>query len=347
MDALLWQEKALSLLDQSKFPQEELWYDCKDLAGLLHALRMPGAVCGEALLACAGAYGYCLAALEHEGSPDFFKLVSAAKQAILETRPQATALRAALARMDKAYEEYKNSPELITALLATAVTIHRQDVVACRAMGRLGREILSDEAKIALSCRGGVFHTGAQGGPIGVLTAAVQQKKNIEVFVCENDPKRAGYAVARELAAKQIPTTVIPDQTAAALMPLHNCHMVLIEGLGATANGDLLAGPGAYALAIAAYFHSIPVYATLYCSDIDTNLTGGDAYPPALFQFAPRGEDDLHVPEGVSVCAPQHELVLHQLLTGLITDKGLIFPPFDETIPETLTKEPNKPVLIL
>ncbi len=347
MDALLWQDKALSLLDQSKFPQEELWYDCNDLSAVLHALRMPGAVCGEALTACAGAYAYCLAALAHEGAPDFFKQVTAAKQAILDTRPQAAALRAAIAKMDQAYEAYKSSPELITALLATAVTIHRQDVVACRAMGRFGREIVSDEAKIALLCRDGVFHTGAQGGPIGVLTAALQQKKNIEVFVCEGYPDKKGYAVARELAAKQIPTTLIPDQTVAALMPLHACHMVLIEGLGATANGDLLAGPGAYETAIAAYFHSIPVYATLYCHDVDSSLPSGEGYPPAALQFSPRGADESAVPAGVSVCAPQHEVVLHQLLTGLITDKGLIFPPFDETIPETLTKEPNKPVLVL
>jgi len=348
MDALLWQDKALSLLDQSKYPHEEVWYDCNKLDAVLEALRIPGAVCGEAILASAGAYAYCLAALEHEGSHEFYKQLSLAKTALLETRPSSASLAAALSRMEKAYEEYKLSDQLITALLATAVTIHRQDVVACRTMSREGREILPDEAKIVLCCRGGVFHTGAPGGPIGLLRSARMKQKDLEVFVCEHRPSGDGFAVARELAAAKIPVHVIPDHSAAALMPRRSCDMVLIEGLRAAKNGDLLAWPGAYELAIAAYFHSIPVYATLYTEDYDARSLNGEAFPqedlsPAELGGFAKGS----LPDGVSLWSPRYDVVLHQLLTGLITDKGLIFPPFEETISEALTKAMNKPLLTL
>lgn len=349
MDALLWQEKALSLLDQSKYPSEECWHDCNDYRAVVAALTLPGAVSGKAILASAGAYGYCLAALEYEGSPAFFKQLTHAKSELLAARPDSVSLQTAISRMDNACEDYKNSPELITALLATAVTIHRQDVVACRAMGRIGREILPEEAKIVLSCRGSVFHTGALGGPIGVIRSAAVKDKIAHVFLCENRPGNEGLLVARELAAPKIPVTLIPDHAAAALMPRRSCDMVLIEGLRAAQNGDLLAGPGAYELAISAYFHSIPVYATMFSRDIDSSLPNGDAFP--LEDMSPAELSDFvasdTLPQGVTAWAPRYEMLPQYLLTGLITDKGLIFPPFEETIPETLSKASDKTVLTL
>lgn len=349
MDALLWQDKALSLLDQSKYPKEEVWFECNDYRAVVDALKT-SAVSGEAILGSAAAYGFCLAALEFNGSPEFYKKLTEAKKAILSTRPDSKAVIAAIHRMDQVYEEYRNSPELVTAFLAHAVMIHRQDVVACRAMNRHGRDILPEEAKIVVSCRGGVFHTGSFGGVLGTLRSAAMKNKIAQVFLCENRPNLEGsLRIAHELSVNQIPTTVIPDHAAASLMPRRSCDMVLIEGLTLAANGDLLAGPGTYELAIAAYFHSIPVYATILSSAIDTSIPNGEAFPqkdgdPAsVSHFA--GQTLL--PEGVLTWTPDCDVLPHYLLTGLITDRGLIFPPYDETIPEILTKDADKSVLVL
>lgn len=349
MDALLWQEKALSLLDQTKYPKEEIWYDCTDFRAVVNVLSTP-AVSGDAILSSAGAYGYCLAALEYEGSPEFYKKLMEAKMAILNCRPDCAALAAAIKRLDQTYEEYRNSSELVTALLANAVIIHRQDVIACRTMNRNGRDIIPEEAKLVVSCRGGIFHTGSFGGVIGTIRSAAMKNKIVQVFLCENRPGLEGtLQIAHELSKNKIPTTVIPDHAAASLMPHRSCDMVLIEGIKAAANGDLLAGPGTYELAIAAYFHSIPVYATVFSSSIDPNTLSGEAYPkedgdPAsVSHFA--GINLL--PEGVSTWTPSYDVLPQYLLTGLITDRGLIFSPFDETIPELLTKSAEKPVVIL
>lgn len=349
MDALLWQEKALSLLDQTRYPQEELWHDCKDYRSVVSVLKTP-AVSGEAILACAGAYAYCLAALEYQDDPAFFQKLTEAKGEILGTHPKSLSLAAAIARLDKVYEEYRNSPDQVTALLATAVTIHRQDVVAGRSMSRFGREILPEEAKVILSCRGSLFHTGGFGGPVGLLRSALLKQKIAQVYLCENRPGLEGSRLlAHELLKHKIPTTVIPDHAAAALMPRRSCDLVLIEGLRLAANGDLLAGPGTYELAIAAYFHSIPVYATVFTSEIDLNAANGEAFPQGdgdsslLSHF----EGKCLLPEGVTSWNPGNEVLPHYLLTGLITDKGVIFPPYEETITETLTKAPEKNVLFL
>jgi methylthioribose-1-phosphate isomerase len=349
MDALFWQEKALSLLDQTKYPKEEIWFECTDFRAVVNALSTP-AVSGEAILASAGAYGYCLAALEYEGSPEFYKNLMEAKGAIQNSRPDCAALSAAIKRLDKTYEEYRNSSELVTALLATAVIIHRQNVVACRAMCRYGRDIIPEEAKLVVSCRDGVFHTGSFGGVIGTLRSAAMKNKLTEVFLCENRPGLEGtLKIAHELAKNNIPTTVIPDHAAASLMPRRSCDMVLIEGIKAAANGDVLAGPGTYELAIAAYFHGIPVYATVFSTAIDSAIPNGDAYPQddgdpvAVSHFA--GSNLL--PDGVSAWTPNYDMLPQYLLTGLITDRGLVFPPYDETISEMLSKSEEKPVVFL
>lgn len=347
MDALLWQDKVLSLLDQSKYPAEEVWLTCNDAPSVVAALRKPGAVFGEAIIASAGAYGYCLAALQNEGSHEFYKQMTEVKQSLIAARPESAALRAAFSHLDRVYEEYKQSPELITALLAGAVTIHRQTVIACRAMNREGREILPEEAKIVLSSQGSVFHAGVAGGPIGVLRAAAQKHKIKTVFVCENRPGMEGLPIARELASHQIPTTMIPDHTAASLMPRQSCDLVLIEGMRAAANGDLLAPPGSYELAIAAYFHSIPVYATLFCSDVDKSIPNGDAFPredlsPSELCAFP---DQNALPDGISTWSPRYDMLPQYLLTGLISDKGLLFSPYEESIAEALLKIPDKNIL--
>lgn len=349
MNALLWQEKSLSLLDQSRYPEEEIWHDIKNYRALVNILH-GRAVSGESILKIAAAYGYCLAALELEGDPSFFKKLSLAKKGIQNSRPESGAISEAFAQMDRVYEEYRTSPELTTALLAAAVTIHRKDVVASRAMSRHGREIIPPEANLVLSCRDSVFHSGNPKGPVGAIASAASRGKIQQVFLLENRPGLEGStSIADELLKSKVKTTVIPDHAAASLMPSGSCDMVLLEGLRLAANGDLLAGPGTYELAITAYFHSIPVYATLFSQNIELSLPTGESFSleegpsPLIGQIL--GQTLL--PDGVNTWTSNYDMLPHYLLTGLITDLGVIFPPYVETVPEALTKIEDKPLLFL
>ena len=349
MNALLWQERSLSLLDQSKYPNEEIWHDIEHYRALVNILSSH-AVSGEAILKIAAAYGYCLAALELEGYPAFYQKLTSAKKEIQNSRPESKAIQDAFSQMDKVYEEYRTSPELITALLAAAVTIHRKDVVASRAMSRHGREIIPEEASLILSCRDSVFHSGNPKGPVGSILSAASKGKIRQVFLLENRPGLEGATfIAHELLKNKVETIVIPDHAAASFMPSGSCDMVLLEGLRLATNGDLLAGPGTYELAIAAYFHSIPVYATLFSQDVDSSIPNGEAFSLGAVSSPLVGQilGQKLLPEGVKTWTSQYDMLPHYLLTGLITDLGVLFLPYDETVPEALTKIEDKPLLFL
>ena len=340
MDALLWQDKALSLLDQKQYPKEELWYDCTDYRAVVEVLKTH-AVQGENFLAISAAYGYCLAALEYQDKENFEANMTEAMAALRASRPESKALAASLDRMAAKQAEYQGDSQQVTALLAEAVTIHRQDVVACRNMNRRGVEIIPDEAKILLKTCSGVFHTGSIGSALGVIRSALLHKKVERVFLCESRPSLEGIRrIATELAAQNVPTTLIPDAASATLMARHNTDIVLIDATQVAATGDLLAAPGAYELAIAAYFHSVPVYAVAFTSQMDLSIPDGSAFPQE------DGESDTDtkftgvsvIPEGVNTWTPRYDVIPNYLLTGMITDKGLLYPPFQETMPELMTK---------
>ncbi len=348
MDALLWQERTLSLLDQSKYPRQEIWHECSDFRAVAALLGSP-AVRGEAIISVAGAYAYCLAALEYEGSAAFYKQLSAAKESLLSACPDSPALRAAIQTLEQTYEEYRSSPELITALLAAAVTIHRKDVIACRSMNRHGRDIVPKDGKIVVSATGGSFHTGGIGGILGVLLHAHRKEGLARVFVCEHRPHLEGRTLTHELLRLQVPVSLISDHSAASLMPRPSCDMLLLEGIQVAANGDLLVAPGGYGLAIAAYFHSIQVYATAFSEQIELDCPDGSALSAGQDDSAALsaldGKDAL--PESARPWTAAFDIVPGYLLTGLITERGLAFPDFSESLPALLAKREEPPVVVL
>lgn len=341
MDALLWQEKSLSLLDQEKYPEEVIWYDLKNYREGLPILASK-AVVGEKIITVAGAYLYAMAAMEYENSMDFYKEMMTARKAILDCKPKAISLEDALNKIDKVMEDYRGNDQIVIAIIAAAVTIHRQDVVACRTMNRNGKDIISPMANVLLHAKNDIFHTGGFGGPIGMLRTAMGKDGLTQVYVCENRPQQEGLRlVAHELASLGIPSTVIPDQSAASLMAKGLCDMLLIEGLKVVANGDVLVNVGAYQLAIAAYFHSIPIYVSLYSSTVDMKTPTGASYKLGEGDSSPLkyldGKDIL--PEKVSTFTADFDMLPHFMVTGLITDKGIMFQPLEETIPELMAKE--------
>lgn len=349
MDALLWQDQALSLLDQVRYPDEEIWYDCPDYRKVVELLGTP-AIQGDGIVASAGAYGYALAALEFQGQPDFHHRVAQAKKAILEVRPLSQSLKDALATMDQFYDQYREDEQLITALLAAAVTVHRQDVIACRAMSRVGTEILPDEAVVILACQTGAFHSGVFGGPLGVLRAARAKGRVSKVCLCQGQPHwEDTRKIAHELTGLQIPTTLMPDSSAATLMARGQSDVIFVEAFSVAANGDISAPAGSYALAIAAYFHSIQVYAVAYSRTMDVSIPDGGAFPQedAPPQQAGTFAGVTLTQEGMDAWATNRDTIPGYLLTGIITDKGICFPPYAETIPEKLASTPDKSVLVL
>ena len=349
MDALLWQDQSLALLDQNRYPEEEVWVDCPDYRKVAQLLGA-SAIQGDGIVASAGAYGYALAALEFQGAPDFHEKMSQARNALLEARPLSVAIKRGMATMDQFYAQYREDDQLVTALLAAAVTVHRQDVIACRAMSRIGTEILPDDATVILACQTGAFHAGVFGGPLGVMRAARAKGRLGRVYLCEGRPHwEDTRRIAHALTELNLPATLMPDSSAAVLMARGQSDVIFVEAFAVAANGDITAPAGSYALAIAAYFHSIQVYAVAYSRDLDVSLPDAAAFPTV---DAPSEEAENFAgvrltQDGVDAWASGRDTIPNYLLTGIITDKGICFPPYGETIPEKLASTPDKSVLVL
>jgi methylthioribose-1-phosphate isomerase len=258
MDAIHWQGTSLTLLDQTMLPVEEVWLNYTDYRKVADAISRL-VVRGAPAIGIAAAYAYCLAAMQFQGRADFEDRMAEARNVLAASRPTAVNLFWALDRMDRRRAEYKDSPDLITALLAEAVTIHRQDVVMNRTMGRLGKEVVPEEGRVLTYCNAGAIATGGVGTALGVVRYAFRRKKLRMVYACETRPLLQGARLtAWELQQDQIPVTLITDNMAAALMAKGQVDVVLLGCDRMAANGDFANKIGTYSVAISAYFHSIP-----------------------------------------------------------------------------------------
>lgn len=340
MDALIWQGTSLSLLDQTKLPLKEVWLDYTDYRQVAEAIRTM-VVRGAPAIGIAAGYAYCLAAMEFSGQPDFEENMLKAKETLSASRPTAVNLFWALNRMEDCQKKYAGSPDLVVALIAEAVTIHRQDVIMNRKIGRFGSEIIPEEGRILTHCNAGALATGGLGTALGVVRSAYKKGKVKMVYADETRPLLQGARLtAWELMRDKIPVTLITDSMAAPLMACGGVDLILVGCDRMAANGDFANKIGTYSLAISAYFHSIPVYTALPSSSIDLTLKDGTG-----IQIEERAAEEIThfggvqtAPEGVAVWNPAFDVTPHYLLTGIITEKGIVYPPFEENLRSLFTE---------
>lgn len=345
MIALQWQDQVLSLLDQSKYPQEESWITCTTVQAVAEVLSS-GAVQEEKIAAVAGAYGYCLAALAHQDqlqTPVFDQALEEAKNLLLSSRPGSRDLAAAITFMEHPPEAYTRNVDRLTTLLATAVTFDRQQVVADRNTCRNGTDLMGDGTRVLLRTDRGAFHSASPSGALGIARRGFKREVLEQVTLCEGRPSlTAANLLARELEKDNVPCTLIPDHAAATFLARQGAHLVLTDGILAAKNGDLKAPVGTYELAIACYFHSIPFYAVLNADDVDLALESGAAFgqeegdPAAL---------TAGLGESVQGWTPAYDVVPAFLITGMITDRGIACAPYEETLDEMVKHTPKKTII--
>ena len=346
MISLLWQDSVLSLLDQSVYPQEERWLTCTSLEETVQVLSS-GAILEEKIAAIAGAYGLCQAALaaqDLQQTPQFEEVLAGARAMLLESRDHSRDMQLALDFMADPPEAYTRNVDRITTLLATAVTFERQQVVADRNTARNGTDLMSEGTRVLLRTDRGAFHSAAPTGALGIARRGWKRKLIEQVTLCEGRPSlTAGTLLAQELSKDNVPCTLIPDQAAATFLARQGAHMVLVDGMLAAKNGDLKAPVGAYELAIACYFHSIPFYAVLNADDIDLDAADGSAFgqtegdPHSVTAGLPCGDA-----EGWT---PAYDVVPAFLITGMITDRNISCAPYEETLEDTVKNAPRKMIV--
>ena len=334
MDAIRWEGNTLYLLDQTRLPVREDWIAYTDFRAVAKAIT-DMVVRGAPAIGVTAAYAYCLAAMEFRDAPDFAAAMEEAERVLAASRPTAVNLFWALRRMADCLKANGGTPEAIDALIREAKAIHEEDVAMNHALGDFGAAVVPHHARILTHCNAGSLATGGYGTVLGVVRSAFSQGKVDMVYADETRPLLQGARLtAYELVKDNIPCTLITDNMAGFLMAQGKVDLVILGCDRMAANGDFANKIGTYSVAVNARYHGIPFYTALPSSTIDLSIEDGSGIP---IEERP-GVEVTHLagvqtaPEQVQTCNPAFDVTPHQLLTGIITEKGVVYPPFKENL---------------
>jgi methylthioribose-1-phosphate isomerase len=332
---LRWNDASgqMELIDQRALPArfDLLPYD--SAAGVAAAIRSM-VVRGAPAIGCAAAYGIALEArrLQRHGAADFAAGMSAAFELLAQSRPTAVNLFWALQRMQTALAAVRAQglPAIAAALLQEAHAILSEDVRANRAMGAYGAALLPATARVLTHCNAGALATAGYGTALGVIRSAVAAGKRISVIVDETRPLLQGARLTVwELQQDHIPVTLITDNMAGHMMQQGAVDAVIVGADRVAANGDFANKIGTYMVAVLAHRHRIPFYVAAPLSTIDRQLARGGQIPIEERNAAEvRGFAELcWAPAEVAVRNPAFDVTPAELVTALITEKGVVQSP--------------------
>jgi methylthioribose-1-phosphate isomerase len=305
VEPIRWKGDSLELLDQRELPEKTVYVTCRTADEVARAIR-DMVVRGAPAIGCAAAFGVVL----DKGSEKSFQVLAA-------SRPTAVNLFWALARMRKA-KDLKREAEAIFA----------EDLAANRAMGELGARLIPGRARVMTHCNAGALATAGYGTALGVIRSA--KSKIISVIACETRPYLQGARLtAWEMVQEGIPCTLITDSMAGHLLSRGEVDVIVVGADRIAANGDVANKIGTYALAVLARRHDIPFYVAAPLSTFDADIPDGSHIPIEERPAAEvTGYRDLRwAPQGVTVRNPAFDVTPAELISGLITENGVVLQP--------------------
>ena len=344
-EAVRWSEDgaAVDLLDQTRLPEAEvrLRIETADaMAEAIRALRVRGAPA----IGIAAAMGVAVESARHVTLPDaeFRARVRSAIERLAATRPTAANLAWALERMRQRMDRAvgQTPREVSWALFDEANAILVEDRGMCRRIGEWGLEVLPDgDVSVLTHCNAGALATGGMGTALAPVYVAHALGRRVRVYVGETRPLLQGSRItAWELERAGIPVTVVADVVAATLMKQRRVDLVITGADRIAANGDVANKIGTYGLAVLARHHGIPFYVAAPVSTIDPHAETGEQIPieERDGDEVRRGFGRLTAPENVSVYAPAFDVTPADLIDGIVTDQGVLRPPYDAAIRKAL-----------
>ena len=338
IETLRWAEDHLEMIDQRILPAEFQYISYNSALSVAEGIRSM-VVRGAPAIGCAAAYGVALEALNLQDASmdDFSKGMEQAFKILLESRPTAINLFWAIDRMrSKMNEHISLTPKKIAnTLLSEAHEILDEDIEINRKMGSFGAELLSDGARVLTHCNAGALATAGHGTALGVIRSAVEAGKKISVIADETRPFLQGARLtAWEMVQEDIPITLISDNMSGHLMSHGEVDAIIVGTDRVAGNGDVANKIGTYMVAVLSKRHNIPFYVACPLSTIDRSISSGSDIP---IEERPNEEitgyrDYQWAAEGVSVRNPAFDVTPADLVTGLITEKGVILSPTTEKI---------------
>ncbi len=333
-----FKDNILYLIDQRKLPRDYEIFECKDFRDVDFAIH-DMVVRGAPAIGATAAYGVVLAAKEFLGleKPRFFEEMEKALEKLNQSRPTAVNLMWAIGKMRTLIEENKEleTREIYEKIKEEADNIYNEDIETNKTMAKHGNEIIKQGDNILTHCNTGALATVAYGTALGVIREAHYTGKDIFVYADETRPRlQGGKLTAWELVQEGIPGKLIADSVAATLIRDGKVDLILTGADRVANNGDSANKIGTFMLSVVAKAYDVPFYIVAPTTTIDFEMESGDG-----IKIEERSSEELtHIdgirtaPEGMEVYNPAFDVTPHENITGIITEKGIVRPPYKENI---------------
>ncbi|HEY1264535.1 MAG TPA: S-methyl-5-thioribose-1-phosphate isomerase [Terriglobales bacterium] len=338
IQTLEWTDSGVRFIDQTKLPTEETYVTCTTYEQVADVIRNM-VVRGAPAIGVAAAMGVALgvknskAATTGELKKDFDTIC----EVIGKTRPTAVNLFWAIKRMQAKFENLRVRPiaQIKQALIEEAQRMHAEDIAANQAMGRHGATLMPASGGVLTHCNAGALATCGYGTALGVIRAAVEQGKKIHVYADETRPFLQGSRLtAWELTKDGIPTTVISDNMAGAMMRQGKIGAIVVGADRIAANGDVANKIGTYSVAVLAKEHGIPFYVAAPISTVDLDTPDGSRIP-----IEQRNAKEVThiagkqmVPDGAQVENPAFDVTPAKYVAANVTERGVARAPYEESL---------------
>lgn len=328
-----WKNGAVRLLDQSQLPGTVTFLDCRTVETVADAIRTLK-VRGAPAIGVTAAMGVALGAqpITATDYPTFSQAVLGICDELAATRPTAVNLFWAIERMRRKLKALQEQPvsAIKQMLISESQAILEEDITLCKTMGRHGAKLIQTGQTILTHCNAGSLATAGYGTALGVIRAAWEEGKKITVIADETRPVLQGARLtAWELMQDHIPVTLITDNMAGSLMRQRKIQLCVVGADRIAANGDVANKIGTYSVAVLAKAHNIPFYVAAPYSTIDLNTKTGEDIP--IEQRNPLEVTSIHgshpvAPKDVAVYNPAFDVTPAELITGIITERGVFKP---------------------
>ncbi|MGA2039293.1 MAG: S-methyl-5-thioribose-1-phosphate isomerase [Bryobacteraceae bacterium] len=335
VETIQWIEGAVVMIDQTRLPLEEQYVTCRSYQEVAAAIR-DMTIRGAPAIGVAAAMGVAIGVL-HASPTGLDAQMEEICATLAGTRPTAVNLFWAIDRMKRVYASLAGQPieDIRRRLVEEALLVREEDIAICRAIGRNGAALVPDRKTVLTHCNAGALATAGYGTALGVIRAAVEAGKQIDVFADETRPFLQGARLTVwELQQDSIPTTLITDNMAGHFLKSGRIGCVVVGADRIAANGDVANKVGTYSVAVLAKENGVPFFVAAPVSTLDLSLASGDAIP-----IEQRAADEVtHVfgtriaPEGTVVENPAFDVTPARYVAAIITEKGVARAPYEESL---------------
>jgi methylthioribose-1-phosphate isomerase len=336
IETIQWTPEGVVMIDQTRIPAEETYVTCRDYQQVADAIRTM-VIRGAPAIGVAAAMGVAIGVAGADPATPLDPQVDTICAELASTRPTAVNLFWAIDRMKKLYAQLRHLPyeQIRNGLIREAILVREEDIAINRAIGKHGEPLIPDGATVLTHCNAGALATAGYGTALGVIRAAVESGKKVDVYADETRPFLQGARLTVwELQHDGIPATLITDNMAGHFLHAGKIACIVVGADRIAANGDVANKIGTYSVAVLAKENNVPFYVAAPISTLDLTLPDGSGIP--IEERA--GSEVTHVfgvqvaPAGTEVRNPAFDVTPNRYVTAIITERGVARAPYEQSL---------------